>query len=196
MDNRLNWSHHVVTLCAKLSSRLYLLHKLRTSVSQNWLLNSYYATFDSHIRYGLLLWGHTIISRKVFIKQKIALRIIFGKHFRFHAKPLFIENDILTLPCLYILTCLLYVKDNISSYEILSEGSTYHTRNRGCLMPNYSRLKTANTGYHYWGIKFFNHLPKTVQELNRNPFENTVRTFLVKKAYYKYEEFLEDQINI
>ncbi|PSN47941.1 hypothetical protein C0J52_25551 [Blattella germanica] len=44
---------------------------------------------------------------------KRAVRIIDGASSRCHSRPLFIKYSILTIPSMYIMSCLLYAKNNL-----------------------------------------------------------------------------------
>ncbi|PSN46125.1 hypothetical protein C0J52_12069, partial [Blattella germanica] len=57
------------------------------------------------------------------ILQKRAVRIIDGASSRCHSRPLFVKYNILTLPSMYVLSCLLYAKNNLEyTYTILEIG--------------------------------------------------------------------------
>ncbi|PSN53262.1 hypothetical protein C0J52_04914, partial [Blattella germanica] len=50
------------------------------------------------------------------ILQKRAVRIIDGASSRCHSRPLFVKYSILTLPSMYVLSCLLYAKNNLGNF--------------------------------------------------------------------------------
>ena len=67
----------------------------------------------SHLNYGILVWGNHCNNNKLFILQKKAVRIIYRASFKSHCRPLFIGLGILTLPSMFVISCILYVKENI-----------------------------------------------------------------------------------
>ncbi|KAL1446580.1 hypothetical protein WDU94_009857 [Cyamophila willieti] len=118
MDPQLKWHAHIDYVAGKLNSRLFLLNQLRGQVSLNTLKNAYYGLFHSIMSYGLLLWGHTPHSTKLFILQKKAIRILARLPYNEHAKPSFINMGIPTLPCMFILQCLIHIKKNRERFLI------------------------------------------------------------------------------
>ena len=59
MDTRLNWKAHIHELSKKLSQSIGMLYKIRKSCNQQVLLSLYHAIFNSHMTYGLPVWGNT-----------------------------------------------------------------------------------------------------------------------------------------
>jgi hypothetical protein len=66
------WSTHIRIqyLCNSLSKAVYLVKALRNIVSQHVLGNTYFARFQSKLRYGIVFWGAENSSKKVSIMQK------------------------------------------------------------------------------------------------------------------------------
>ncbi|PSN41538.1 hypothetical protein C0J52_25215 [Blattella germanica] len=67
------------------------------------------------------------------ILQKRAVRIIDGASSRCHSRPLFIKYSILTLPSIYLLSCLLYAKNNLGNFATNGDCLDHMTRNRNKL---------------------------------------------------------------
>ena len=88
---------------------------------------TYFATFHSHLSYGLLVWGCTNI-RLVFLLQKRAIRVLSGAGTRNHCRPFFKEENVLTLPSLYFLTVLTSMFKNVAGYSKNNETHGYKTR--------------------------------------------------------------------
>ncbi|KAI5641077.1 ENTH domain-containing protein [Phthorimaea operculella] len=77
LDPNLNWKIiHVQTLCDRLTGAAYALRKLRPVVSSSVLKQTYFAHFQSLMSYGILLWGTSVDSERVFVLQKRAIRIM------------------------------------------------------------------------------------------------------------------------
>ena len=112
LDSKLNWNAHTVQLCKKLSRVIFLLRKLKTCTSKKILITAYYAFFHTHLMYGIMLWGNSTGAKTVFKWQKKVLRVITGMSERESCRHTFKDLKIMTVPSLYILNCLLYVKEN------------------------------------------------------------------------------------
>jgi len=67
------------------------------------LISTYFAYFDSIASYGIILWGNSSYSRKIFTLRKRIIRIMMGTHPRTSGRKLFKKLEILTVPSLYIL---------------------------------------------------------------------------------------------
>ena len=70
IENALNWECHINDLCKKLSPACFALYRLRTVTNRNILLSYYYAKFYSRIVYGIIFWGGSYFSNRVFKMQK------------------------------------------------------------------------------------------------------------------------------
>ena len=123
----------------------YSLEKILSSrlLPKKWKINTYETIILSVVLYGCEVWSLTlreehrlrvfenkVLREILFILQKKAVRIIYGASFRSHCCPLFIEFGILTLPSMFVLSCILYAKENVNSYLLCSEVHEYPTRNQ------------------------------------------------------------------
>jgi hypothetical protein len=59
IDSNLNWKNHIDNLCKKLSSALFALRVLKSKVEIAALKIVYFALFQSHLSYGIILWGNS-----------------------------------------------------------------------------------------------------------------------------------------
>ncbi|KAG8237754.1 hypothetical protein J437_LFUL014297, partial [Ladona fulva] len=89
LSSNISWELHIDALSVKLSTTCYIFRQLRYSVSRDILLTVYYGYFYPHITYGLLLWGSSPHSNKIFKMQKRAVRIIAWKPHDSPSKPMF-----------------------------------------------------------------------------------------------------------
>ncbi|CAH1989172.1 unnamed protein product [Acanthoscelides obtectus] len=69
--------------------------------------------------------------------------------------------SVLTLPCAYILECLLHVRKNVDNYDRNLRFHSYDTRYHNGMSIPYSRIDNSSDGHNYYGIKFFNALPES-----------------------------------
>jgi hypothetical protein len=58
LDENLNFKVHIDKLCKKLSAGLFALRTLKSRVHTSTLLVVFYALFQSHLTYGIILWGN------------------------------------------------------------------------------------------------------------------------------------------
>ena len=134
IDEKLSWAPHIEYLTKKLRSITGAICRIRKSVPVNLYMNLYNALFESHLSFGISVWGVSIKNKsedKLFITQKHCIRILFGdleaylekqstcartrpyKHQKLgaeyyqkeHTKPLFNERKILTVQGLYKYYC-------------------------------------------------------------------------------------------
>ncbi|PSN50366.1 hypothetical protein C0J52_07615 [Blattella germanica] len=110
LEPGLGWLSHVNCIVAKVSKSLFALRILRHTLGLSSLITAYYAFVHSHLNYGILIWGNHPSTGKLLILQKRAVRITDGASSRCHSRPLFIKYSILTLPSMYVLSCLLYAR--------------------------------------------------------------------------------------
>jgi hypothetical protein len=101
----------------KLSSVIFALGELRHETEINCLLTLYYANFYSILKSGIICWGNSIDSHRVFVLQKRAVRtMLFVKMYK-SFKPMYQHLGILPFPCIYIYECALFVKRHESRFR-------------------------------------------------------------------------------
>ena len=100
IDENLTWSNHIKNVHLKLAKGLYTLRSVRKSLP-NWTKRILYMSFiNSHINYGLSLWGPMALSsdiKKLEKQQKKALRHIDTATYNSHTDPIFKKYKILKL---------------------------------------------------------------------------------------------------
>lgn len=190
-DPTLQWDHHIDALSSKLSSNIFLLKVLSQNVSTQVQLTAYFSLCQSLMLYGILVWGNAASRERIFRLQRRAIRIIDNLKYDVDCRNSFIRLQILTFPCLFILECVMYVKNNLNKFECHSDIHFYNTRNKSQLKPKFCRLTKSLKSPNHISLKFFNKLPEFVRELPLNQFKKTVKDFLLSKAFYSYDEFLD-----
>ena len=75
----------------KLSQAIGMLYKIRKSCNHQVLLSLYHAIFNSHMTYGLPIWGNATdnILQRIVILQKKAIRAISLSGYNDHSSPIF-----------------------------------------------------------------------------------------------------------
>lgn len=192
IDLKLNWRQHIDDISPKIARACFCLKKIKTSTSINICKIYYFANIHSLLTYGIICWGVSKYSERIFKLQKSAVRTICNVKWDTHCKPLFKENNILTLPCIYIYETLIHLFKNISDYQHLGGSHDYQTRHGDKILsvPRH-RLKFFESSPHYMGIKLYNKLPRHIQQ-NKNikHFKYELKKYLTGKCFYSIEEFL------
>lgn len=128
---------------------------------------------------------------EVFSVQKKVVRIIAGAGCRDHCRPLFQRYRILTLPCCYVLECLMYARDNRGQRGRRDQVHQYETRHRDEFTLPQFRLNRAASSYLYLAYKMYNVLPLDFknEQLSRSAFKSKVKNMLVEGTFYNTSEY-------
>ena len=158
IDEKLSWDAHTTYLNSKLKCEIGKLHRMKYSIPKSMYKDLYHTLFESHISYGISVWGG-ISYRKLqplFITQKKYIRILFGDNEAYnnkfktcarirpwgsqllgndfyeleHSKPLFNNNNLLTVFHLYKYHCLLELSKIMNLNTPLSLFDIFKTSDR------------------------------------------------------------------
>ena len=201
ISSNLTWDSHILQVASKIKPGIAILYKVRNLIDEAALLQVYHALVQSHISYGILLWGDAPQGRiEILLKlQKKALRIIARKNMRTSCRPLFSKYKILTVPSLYILESACYAKktilienqssENILSIRRTSEIHTHNTRNRNDIfIPNIPKRK-RRLDTKFKSSIIYNKLPRTLKEIDSaKKFRIATKHFLLRNTIYKIQE--------
>ncbi|KAG8324857.1 hypothetical protein J6590_108388 [Homalodisca vitripennis] len=190
VQSNVKWNIHVETLCKKVSKGIFMLRKLKSFVSIDVLKAVYFAHIQSHLSYGIIVWGHFGNVRRLFLLQKRAVRVMFNVSSRTHCKPLFKQLGILTIISLYILDCLLYIKTNLDTIPTNNSIHSHFTRQNNFLRVNQCNFQTTINSFCEFGLRLYNMLPYNVKLLNVKHFKNEIRSILCDICVYNVEEFV------
>ena len=186
IDDKLSWHAHIEYLAKKLRSTAAVLCRIRHYIPKENFKNLYYALFESHLSYGITVWGGISKTniQKIFSIQKHCIRILFGdldayldkfctcarvRPYGFqklgeafycleHTKILFNDNDLLAVENLFAYHCC------IETFKILKFRTpiTLHSLlNVSCR--NNSMLiipPTPSIQFAYTGPKLWNNIRK------------------------------------
>ena len=147
IDEELNWNQHFTDLKRKLYHSLSTLNRIKHCVPDNLHKDLYFTLFESHLGYGISVWGGSPQSKldKIHKIQKKVIRIMFGDteayqdkfktcartrefgsqklgsefYEKEHTKPIFKKHGILTVQNLYNYHCFNEV------HKILKEKAPY-----------------------------------------------------------------------
>lgn len=127
---------------------LSLLRSLSVSVSRKVLLCKYFAHVHSHIAYGQILWSRSSYTKKIFVPQKQTARIIFLGPGRAHcSRDLFFQLRVVSLPPLYVLLVLPYIKDILLSLAANTDEHDHFTRQNKDLTLNRCKYIIAQSSF-------------------------------------------------
>lgn len=195
MDNKLNWNVHISELASRLPSSIFCIRRLKKCCTHQSAKLTYFAYFHSLISYGIIFWGLSSGASRIFVMQKRAIRALCMLNFRESCRESFKTERILTLPCIYILTCLKYVYLNQNKFVRIYEKHQHDTRQKENLETAYHRLKVTQLYADYWGPKLYNKLPSDIKTLNFRKFVFEVKEILIKNCFYSIEEYLSYDFN-
>ena len=195
IDSGLTWEAHAVNLAKKLNKIIFTIRFLRDQVCRITLTKVYYGYFYPHLTYAILCWGHSPHASLVFGAQRRCVRVMGGLRYRDCCRSLFKDCRIMTVPCIYIFSCLIHMKTHLVDYREHNEDHHYGTRHNQQLVLTYNRTERARDGINHFGIKFYNALPTHVKSLSFTTFKTRVKTYLLEKCFYSFEEYLTNNFN-
>jgi hypothetical protein len=106
-------------------------------------------------------------------------------------RSLFRKLDILTLPCLYIFSLMLFVLKNTDSYQTNSFTHRINTRYKNQLHRPVANLSCFQKQDFYSGLKIFNSLPLAILKCQNNKlhFRAALRKYLVSHSFYSLDGY-------
>lgn len=198
LDEKLTWMKHINMVCQRLSAACFVMRTIKGTLSDQSIKAVYYGIAQSHITYGLILWGSTGYATNVLIWQKKLLRIMFNiKNPNESCRPVFTSNKILTVICLFIYQVSIFIKQHLSKYVRNNQLHQHNTRSSYLLHQPFSRLETSQHCHIYQGIKIYNYLLRILPTLRDCPlrvFKRLLSEFLRRKPYYSLTEFFNNSI--
>ena len=171
IDEGLKWKDQYKSLAGKLAGGLSSLKKLKDVLPQSKLCDVYHALFESHIRYGNVVWG-SISSSELQALQRLqnrALSIIERARFKdpWPKKWLSVVNLVRFDRCVMVYK-ILNKQCPESLWNMFQQRcsiSNYNTRNYRDLHIPKLNLELTKKGFHYSGIKAWNDIPVNIREL-------------------------------
>jgi hypothetical protein len=196
IDSKLLWTDQVNNIANKVSKGLFVMKYIMKYIPQETAKIVYYAVIYSHMAYGIELWGSTadIHFQQIFKLQKKAIRYIAKLGYRESCREHFKTLSILTLPCIYIYRLIIYSFNNKNTQQTNADIHSHNTRGKHQLAIQRHRLHLFNKKPSYMSGKLFNKLPNPIKCIDHpKKFKAELFRFLVKKAFYSIEEYLEDR---
>jgi len=194
IDKNLSWDKHIDHIVKKINSGLYVLRRMAYVCEMNVLKLIYHAHIQSHIAYGISVYGGTSNQnlKKILILQKKALRIMLKIGNDESVKDQFRELKILTVFSLYIFECIMLVRNHSLEFTSHGEIHQYNTRNKNEKVLPQHKLEYFKKKPSYAGLKFLQAIPKEIKETpNNNKFKSLLKEFLINKACYAIEDLIK-----
>jgi hypothetical protein len=113
-----------------MSSACYAVRSMYHFSSLTMLKMIYFAYLHSVMEYGIIFWGNSTESKRLFQLQKKIIRIMTGSEPGSSCKPLFQSLEILTLPSQYILSSIKFLSHNLEIYTFNFSVHSLNTRNK------------------------------------------------------------------
>jgi hypothetical protein len=104
LDKNISWKNYVQKILPKLRNACYLARRMHPCCKSNTLKMIYFAYFHAVLEYGIIFWGDSVESKRIFQQQKRIIRIMTGSTSRISHKTLFKKLEILTLTSPYTLS--------------------------------------------------------------------------------------------
>ena len=188
--NNLSWKKHIQKISKKVSQGLYALSSTKHILPKTHRKLIYNALIESHLTYGITLWGHTYKShlRQIATQQKKSLRFISNTTYNAHTDPLFESSKILKLNDLIKLHTLLYMHRiirNSAPPEIAklfpnrNQTSIMETRQPNIQIPRFNKSSHQNSIL-FQGPKLLTYLPQFIK--NKLQFSSSA----LKKNYKQH----------
>jgi len=130
IDNHINCKNHVKEMISKLSVACYAVRSMVHISIINTLKSIYYAYFHSITKRGIIFWGNSSNSGKIFTVQKKTVSLMTGAQARTSHRSPFKHLEILPVPCQYILSLTNFIINNQKIFQTNSSIHNINTRNK------------------------------------------------------------------
>jgi len=188
----LSWKPHISNVIRKVYKGIFVLKQTSSSLGKRYNLLVYNAFIQSHLSYGVLVWGGeagnlTLLS-VLFRKQKRAIRLLNRINDpKVSCRGLFKKDGIMTLAGLFIYYASIFAKNHLS----LRMGSSihdYNTRNKNKIfVKRYTSGDIAGKS-----TQIFNKLPTNIrQACSSTAFKKQLKNYVIEREPYTLAEFIE-----
>ena len=201
IDESLSWTKHIANIENKIAKNIGILYRAKQVLELNSLKKLYFAFIHSYLNYCNIIWGSTFKSnlKKLFSKQKHALRIMFGVKkfspvtYRFkeigalNIYQLNIYQTIAFMQSVKTKTCPVLFRSQFP--EINHKYRTRYSRNafkiQGARL-NVKRFSINYRGPFMWNNVLNNELKKTCTEKSKLCFLKSVKNYIKNIDIEKY----------
>ncbi|KAL0828886.1 hypothetical protein ABMA28_003792 [Loxostege sticticalis] len=191
IDEHCNWKNHITNVCERLSRFVFVLRRLRETVSTEVALEAYHAYVVSVLQYGLIIWGNCTDINLAFKIQKKCVRALCGADFKDSCRPLFKNMKLLTLTGLYIKQTCIFVLEHPDFFPAKQLVTVKALRKRpsNLLELPTGRLTLFKRNAYAMAIKIYNALPEDLRGLSVSLFRSKVHSWLTTHPFYSLDEY-------
>lgn len=195
LDKYCNWKVHIDKLCTKLQRFVFVLNRITRVAGINAALYAYHGYVASVLRYGIIIWGNSVVTINAFRAQKKCIRSMTKAQPLQSCVPIFKKLRILPLPSLYIFELCIFVRKNLALFQVRNDVVIRKSRDihKLCVPPQ--RIKLFSNNVYCMAIQIYNKLPNIFKSLNITTFKNKLFNFLLQKCYYSTNEFLNERFD-
>ena len=197
LDKKVTWQHHLDTLCNKLNSCLYMLKMTKFFVPEKILKLLFNSYFQSHLRYGISLWGpmcNKTDLRRISKIHKKAVKILNGSNVLKRGENVYKKQNVLTIDDQVELEIckIMYRHVNNSlppEIKAMLQGincnnlQVYNTRSRNVPRIGKHKSKLYNTSFLCQSIMKWTPLPCDIKNCNK------LSTFCKKYVKFKMNNY-------
>lgn len=196
IDNHVTWKTHIKKIHSKLSSFAYALREVKKTTNIDASLTMYYAYAYAWLNYGIILWGNSPDAHTLLTMQKKLIRILANIPQYESCKSYFQKYNVLTVPSVYIFEIAKFVRNYPEYFTKLGDlERRYPQRHKNKLVMLINRLRLNSTSTLIMSIKIYNKLPKQLTEEKKDKlFLSKLKQYLINKAYYSVNEFLNEKL--
>lgn len=189
MDENLTWKYHIENMLTKINRSIYAINLMKNFLPKYALRTIYQTLVESHLNYGIQLWGNSTKCNKLEKTQKKVIRYINTKPRLAHTDPLFNNSKILKLNDLYRLHSTLFMHDFKNKrlpncLDNLFKNNHNRTRQLHNMVVYKPRTTYSAKLPKHQFVKIWNELPAILQTCKSR---GTLKAELKKKILNTYE---------
>jgi hypothetical protein len=125
--------------------------------------------------------------------QNKLIRIMIRVGLTHACRDLFIKLGILPIPCVYVLSLMMFLVNNFDKFQINNSIHKINTRINYHLHSPITHLSSYWRDEYYSGVKLFNILLPKISTLksSKTKFRIALQNYLLSNSLYSIEEFIE-----
>jgi len=176
IDKNLSFKNHCSYITQKVRLGIYTLTKLRPFADVKLMKVLYYALVQSHLQYGLIVWGGTNITtlKNLVLLQKKAIRLVCNADFLAPTQSLFKKAGILNLRQLYAFKVISYAVTQRIIDFLPRKSSIRLNQFSYSFVPHSTRLLAC---FEVHLVKLLNNIPTNINYKDKD----TLKSFLADK---------------
>ncbi|KAG8286335.1 uncharacterized protein LOC124369675 [Homalodisca vitripennis] len=192
IDETLSWTQHVDNLCRKLNTSLFVIKRIYHISDLITAKTTYYALFESHLRYSIAIWGGTTVTnlQRLLLIQKKVIRTLKGLGPKESCREGFKDLRILTIVALYIQEVIMFA--DMNELPRGTDVHQYNTRHADNYILPAHHLSLYGRKPSYMGRKLYNLLPTEIKAQKGKKLKMALNRWLVTRPFYTLEEYLQD----